>query len=147
MNQKQMVSFIILFLIQINKYVIILIAPVIACFITFFSLVLFLISLVNNNTKINKIRFEKIIEEKIYAEIPPEILSNILKQQLITKLSPIKEKTLPSHEYHTKYIDFLHESYTTQFFFNFKFFQLQIFSFFFVINFRFFLYNIKIQNT
>jgi hypothetical protein len=45
---------------------------------------------VNNNTKINKIRFEKIIEEKIYAEIPPEILSNIQKQQLITKLSPIK---------------------------------------------------------
>jgi len=56
---------------------------------------------VNNNTKINKIRFEKIIEEKIYAEIPPEILSNIQKQQLITKLSPIKEKSLSSHDYYT----------------------------------------------
>jgi hypothetical protein len=56
---------------------------------------------VNNNTKINKIRFEKIIEEKIYAEIPPEILSNIQKQQLITKLSPFKEESLPSHDYYT----------------------------------------------
>jgi hypothetical protein len=56
---------------------------------------------VNNNTKINKIRFEKIIEEKIYAEIPAEILSNIQKQQLITKLSPIKEESLPSHDYYT----------------------------------------------
>ena len=55
----------------------------------------------NNNTKINKIRFEKIIEEKIYAEIPPEILSHIQKQQLITKLSPIKEESLPSHDYYT----------------------------------------------
>jgi hypothetical protein len=67
-----------LFLIQINKYEIILIASVIACFITIFSLVIFFISLVNNNTKINK--------------IPPKILSNIQKHQLITKLSPIKEK-------------------------------------------------------
>jgi hypothetical protein len=52
---------------------------------------------VNNNTKINKIRFEKIIEEKIYAEI----LSNIQKQQLITKFSPNKEESLPSHDYYT----------------------------------------------
>ncbi len=50
----------------------ILLASVIASFITIFSLVLFLISLVNNNTKIIKIKFEKIIEEKIYAEIPTE---------------------------------------------------------------------------
>jgi hypothetical protein len=70
----------------------------IACFITIFSLVLCLISKVNNNTKINKIRFEKIIEEKIYAEIPPEILSNIQKQQLVTKLTPIKEESLPSND-------------------------------------------------
>jgi hypothetical protein len=76
-------------------------ASVIACFITIFSLVLFLISLVNSNTKINKIRFEKIIEEKIYAGIPPKILTNIQKQQLITKLSPIKEESLPSHDYYT----------------------------------------------
>ena len=53
------------------------------------------------NTKINKIRFEKFIEEKIYAEIPPEILSNIEKQQLVAKLSPIKEESLPSHDYYT----------------------------------------------
>jgi hypothetical protein len=56
---------------------------------------------VNNNTKINRIRFEKIIEEKIYAEIPAEILSNIQKQKLITKPSPIKEESLPSHDYYT----------------------------------------------
>jgi predicted RNA-binding protein with EMAP domain len=93
-----------------------------ACFITIFSLVLFLIALVHYNTKIDKIRFEIIIEEKIYAEIPPEILSNIQKQQLITKLSPIKEELLPSHDYYTKYIDFLHESYTTKFLFNLNFF-------------------------
>ena len=80
---------------------IILIASVIACFIAIFSLVLFLISLVNNNTKINKIKFEKIIEEKIYAEIPTEILSNIQKQQLVSKLTPIKEELLPSHDYYT----------------------------------------------
>jgi hypothetical protein len=68
---------------------------------------------VNNNAKINKIRFEKIIEEKIYAEIPPQILSNIQKQQLNTKLSPFIVESLPSHDYYTKSIDFLHESYTT----------------------------------
>ena len=80
---------------------IILIASVIACFITIFSLVLFLISLVNNNTKINKIKYEKIIEQMIYAEIPTEILSNIQKQQLNSKLPPIKEELLPSHDYYT----------------------------------------------
>ncbi len=80
---------------------IILIASVIACFKTIFSLVLFLISIVNNNTKINKIKYEKIIEEKIYAEMPTEILSNIQKQQLNSKLPPIKEELLPSHDYDT----------------------------------------------
>ncbi len=80
---------------------IILIASVKACFITIFSLVLFLTWLVNNNTKINKIKYEKIIEEKIYAEIPTEILSNIQKQQLNSKLPPIKEELLASHDYYT----------------------------------------------
>jgi hypothetical protein len=56
---------------------------------------------VNNNTKINKIKFEKIIAEKIYAAIPTEILSNIQKQQLVSKLTPIKEELLPSHDYYT----------------------------------------------
>jgi len=57
---------------------------------------------VNNNTKINKIKFEKIIEEKIYAEIPTEILSNIQKQQYCTKVLPsIEEESLPSHDFYT----------------------------------------------
>jgi hypothetical protein len=57
---------------------------------------------VNNNTKINKIKFEKIIEEKIYAEIPTEILSNIQKQQHCTKVLPsIEEELLPSHDFYT----------------------------------------------
>jgi hypothetical protein len=72
-----------------------------ACFITIFSLVLFLISLVNNNTKINKMKFEKIIEEKIYAEKPTEILSNNQKQQLVSTITPSKEELLPSHDYYT----------------------------------------------
>ena len=42
---------------------------VLTSFFTIFSLLLFLIALVNNNTKINKIRFEKLIEEKIYANL------------------------------------------------------------------------------
>ena len=33
--------------------------------------------------------------------MPPEILPNIQKQQIITKLSPIKEESLPSHDYYT----------------------------------------------
>ncbi len=58
----------------------------------------------NNNIKINKIKYEKIIEEKIYAEKPTEILSNIQlnsKQQLNSKLPPVKEELLPSHDYYT----------------------------------------------
>ena len=43
---------------------------VLTSFFTIFSLLLFLIALVNNNTKINKIRFEKLIEEKIYEVVP-----------------------------------------------------------------------------
>jgi hypothetical protein len=57
---------------------------------------------VNYITKISKIKFQKIIEEKIYAEIPTEILSNIQKQQLVSKLTPIKEELVPSHDYYTQ---------------------------------------------
>ncbi len=107
----------------------ILIALVIACFITTFSLVLFLISFVNNNTKINKIKYEKIIEEKIYAEIPTEILSNIQKRQLNSKLPPIKEELLSSH---TSY-RLLHLIYTT-FCMNHIQLSFLFFNFFLVIN-------------
>jgi hypothetical protein len=37
----------------------------------------------------------------IYDEISTEILSNIQKQQLYSKLPPIKEELIPSHDYST----------------------------------------------
>jgi hypothetical protein len=57
---------------------------------------------VNNNTKINKIRFEKIIEKKrrFMPKYHPKFFK-YSKATIITKLSPIKEEKLPSHDYYT----------------------------------------------